>query len=130
MERFVFDRDGNHKVCPLCGAPLVKNPSCGGDFYPTESGLVLMSYCKNRYCALMRPDVERRKEQYFGKNKKRDRCKKIASAFHLGFKDTIERGIDIETTNEKQWKKQFFPILSKKHGISSNRIEKAYNIIA
>jgi hypothetical protein len=130
MERFVFDRAGNRVACPLCGAPLVKNPLCSGDFYPTELGITLMSYCKNGHCGLMQPDVERPKNFYFGKNKKRDKCKKLASAFHLGFRDTIETGIDIETTNEGQWKKIILPILSERHGISSNRIEKAYNTMA
>lgn len=129
MERYVFDIDGNRVVCPLCGAPLVKNPLCSGDFYPTEFGITLMSYCKNGHCGLMRPDVERPKTLYFGKNKKRSKCKELAGAFHLGFRDTVKTGIDIETTNENQWKKTLLPILSEKHSIPVNRLEKAYTVI-
>ena len=129
MERFVSDRVGNHVACPLCGAPLVKNPLCSGDFYPTEFGITLMSYCKNGHCGLMQPDVERPKKLYFGKNKKRNRGTQVARAFHLSFRETEEEAVSIDETIEVKWKFKFFKVISKKHSIPVNRLEKAYAVI-
>ena len=95
LELFVFDKEGNRIKCKLCGTYLRKNPYCSGDYYPVESGIVLMSWCPN--CGLMRPNVKN-SDLYFGINQKKQMARKTSLTFKLGFKETEEKALSIKST--------------------------------
>lgn len=95
LELFVFDKKGNRIKCRICGTFLRKNRLCSGDYYPVESGIVLMSYCPN--CGLMKPNV-RNSDNYFGRNQKKYMATKTSVAFKLGFKETRDKALSIKST--------------------------------
>ena len=74
------DRHGHPILCNHCHSQMVKNPLCSGDYYPTQYGTVLMTYCPN--CGRMKPLIEIDQE-YLSNNRKKKLLREIIIGFNL-----------------------------------------------
>jgi len=74
------NKHGEPIRCNHCHTQMVKNPYCSGDYYPTNHGTVLMSYCPN--CGYMKPLINIDQE-YLSNNKKKKLLYNIIQEYNL-----------------------------------------------
>ena len=75
------------QICFNCNTRFEKNPSCGGDYYPLESGfVVLMKFCP--CCGVMLPYVSiHRKPDLISHNMKKRIAVRVATAYNRGYRE-------------------------------------------
>lgn len=106
--------------CPDCNVHLVKTPLCSGDYYPVESGIVLMRHCP--ICGIMKPEVEGRDPNYISNNKKKFFGIITATKFCLGYKEIKENALSIDTNNKQEFIKLFSQNIAQKTGASITQV--------
>jgi len=74
------NKKGEPITCGNCGTQMVKNPHCSGDYYPTQNGIQLMTYCPQ--CGVMKPIIEYN-EEYMSKNQRNKRMQQIIRDYNL-----------------------------------------------
>jgi len=111
--------------CPICNAHFVKTPLCNGDYYPVESGMTLMRFCP--ICGNGKPEVEGRDPDYISRNKKKAFGVIVGEAFCLGYKETKEDALSIDTNNKQDFIKLFSQRISEKTGVPPIEILKCFD---
>jgi len=120
MEIFVFDKKGNKLKCSVCGSYLLKNKYCSGDYYPVESGIVLMSYCPQ--CGLMRPNVRHDDPEIISNNTKAKFRVKICKKYGLGFKSIQRLEKQVQTNVKRKFIDDFSTKIEEEFQIPSSEI--------
>ena len=79
-----------------------------------------MRFCPN--CGIMKPEVQGRDPEYIGKNKKKIFGIVVATEFGLGYKETKNDALSIDTNNNHEFIKLFSQNIAQKIGISVTRV--------
>ena len=110
--------------CPRCNTNYVKDLCCNGDYYLTVSGYVRMRFCPN--CGIMRPELAGRDPDYIGKNKKKVFGVMVATEFHLGYKETKEDALSIDTNNKQEFIKLFSQNIAQKIDVPITQVSSCF----
>ena len=75
------------EICFNCNTHFIKDPLCGGDYHPLESGfMVLMKFCPN--CGVMLPYVSiHRQPDPISNNSKKRIAVRVATAYDRGYRE-------------------------------------------
>ena len=111
--------------CPQCNVNYVKDLSCNGDYHSTVSGYLLMRFCPN--CGTMRPEISGRDPSYISKGKKKLLGTIVATKFHLGYEETKEDALSIDTNNKKEFINIFSQNIAQKLSISMLHVSECFN---
>ena len=74
-----------------------------------------MRFCPK--CGIGKPEIKGRDPDYISKNKKKAFGVKIATIFHLGYKETQDDAVSIDTNNIQEFIKLFSQDVSQKIGV-------------
>ena len=96
--------------CPICGSRMTLDLLCSGDYFETDTNVILLKTCSNDACGIQDPPVKGFDPMYLSKRKKKRIGHIYADRYNKDYQKVKERTSSIETNNKKVFAKEFSKI--------------------